>query len=52
MKWVTRLCGLGATLDREIQIHEYGRMANMADPLGSGFDPMEYDDVRGFGRVV
>jgi len=49
---LTRLCGLGATLDREIQIHEYGRMANMADPLGSGFDPMEYDDVRGFGRVV
>jgi hypothetical protein len=29
---VARLCSLGATLDREIQIREYGRMANIADP--------------------
>jgi predicted enzyme related to lactoylglutathione lyase len=28
---VARLTGLGATLDREIQRREYGRMANMAD---------------------
>jgi len=27
-----------ASLDREIQIREYGRMANMADPFGNGFD--------------
>lgn len=49
---VGRLCGLGASLDREIQIREYGRMANMADPFGNGFDLIEfsgpgYDDVAG-----
>jgi predicted enzyme related to lactoylglutathione lyase len=48
---VARLCGLGATLDREIQIREYGRMANMADRFGNGFDLIEfsgpgYDDVK------
>jgi predicted enzyme related to lactoylglutathione lyase len=49
---VARLCRLGATLDREIQIREYGRMANMADPFGNGFDLIEfsrpeYDNVNG-----
>jgi predicted enzyme related to lactoylglutathione lyase len=49
---VERLCRLGATLDREIQVREYGRMANMADPFGSGFDLIEfsgpgYDNVNG-----
>ena len=39
---VGRLCGLGAMLDREIQMREYGRMANMADPFGNGFDLIEF----------
>ena len=48
---VARLCGLGASLDREIQIREYGRMANMGDPFGNGFDLIEfsgpgYDNVK------
>jgi predicted enzyme related to lactoylglutathione lyase len=48
---VERLCGFGASLDREIQIREYGRMANMADPFGNGFDLIEfsgpgYDEVK------
>jgi predicted enzyme related to lactoylglutathione lyase len=47
---VARLLALGATLDRDIQTREYGRMANMADPFGNGFDLIEfsgpgYDDV-------
>ena len=37
-----RLCGLGASLDREVQIREYGRLANMADPFGNGFDLIEF----------
>jgi predicted enzyme related to lactoylglutathione lyase len=37
-----RLTALGASLDREIQIREYGRMANMADPFGNGFDLIEF----------
>ncbi len=39
---VVRLTGLGATLDRPIQLAEYGRMANMADPFGNGFDLIEF----------
>ena len=39
---VSRLTALGATLDRPIQIEEYGRMANMADPFGNGFDLIEF----------
>ena len=39
---VARLTGLGATLDRPIQTADYGRMANMADPFGNGFDLIEF----------
>jgi len=39
---VARLTALGATLDRDIQEREYGRMANMADPFGNGFDLIEF----------
>jgi len=39
---VARLTGLGATLDRSVQQREYGRMANMADPFGNGFDLIEF----------
>jgi predicted enzyme related to lactoylglutathione lyase len=39
---VARLTGLGAILDREIQQREYGRMANLADPFGNGFDLIEF----------
>ena len=39
---VARLTGLGATLDRGIQQADYGRMANLADPFGNGFDLIEF----------
>jgi predicted enzyme related to lactoylglutathione lyase len=39
---VATLTGLGATLDRDIQVREYGRIANMADPFGNGFDLIEF----------
>ncbi len=35
---VSRLIGLGGSLDREIGVREYGRIACMADPFGNGFD--------------
>ena len=35
---VARLTGLGGSLDRPVKIREYGRIANMADPFGNGFD--------------
>ena len=32
---VARLCGIGASLDREVQIREYGRIANMGTHSGT-----------------
>ena len=39
---VARLTALGATLDRATKQREYGRIANMADPFGNGFDLIEF----------
>ena len=39
---VARLTALGATLDRATQQADYGRMANMSDPFGNGFDLIEF----------
>jgi len=39
---VARLTGLGAALDRPVQSRDYGRMANLADPFGNGFDLIEF----------
>jgi predicted enzyme related to lactoylglutathione lyase len=39
---VSRLIALGASLDREVKTREYGRIANMADPFGNGFDLIEF----------
>ena len=35
---VKRLLDFGATRDQAIKEREYGRIANMADPFGNGFD--------------
>ena len=43
---VARLVALGGTLDRAVRDREYGRIANMADPFGNGFDLIEFS---GFG---
>jgi predicted enzyme related to lactoylglutathione lyase len=39
---IARLTALGGTLDREVKTREYGRIANMADPFGNGFDLIEF----------
>jgi predicted enzyme related to lactoylglutathione lyase len=39
---VSRLMVMGASLDRDVNIREYGRIANMADPFGNGFDLIEF----------
>ena len=35
---IERAIAAGAKLEREIQVHDWGRIANMADPFGHGFD--------------
>lgn len=39
---VSRLTALGGSLDRGVKTREYGRIANMADPFGNGFDLIEF----------
>ena len=39
---IARALEHGASLDREVQDREYGRIANMADPFGNGFDLIEF----------
>ena len=34
---LARALAAGATLDREVQVRPWGRMANVADPFGNGF---------------
>jgi predicted enzyme related to lactoylglutathione lyase len=36
------LVALGAKLERPVQDRRWGRMANMADPFGNGFDLLEF----------
>jgi predicted enzyme related to lactoylglutathione lyase len=48
---VARALGAGATLDREIQVRPYGRMANMADPFGHGFCLLEMNE-RGYDALL
>ena len=48
---VERARAAGATLDRDIQERDWGRMANMADPFGHGFCLLEFRG-RGYDEVV
>jgi predicted enzyme related to lactoylglutathione lyase len=41
----------GAVLDREVQVREYGRMANLADPFGNGLCLLEMKG-RGYDELV
>ncbi len=46
-----RLVALGAALERPIQDRRWGRMANMADPWGHGFDLLEFQG-RGYDEIL
>ena len=39
---IARSLASGASLEREVQDRAYGRIANMADPFGNGFDLIEF----------
>ena len=48
---LARLLALGGSLDREVKRREYGRIANMADPFGNGFDLIEFAGPAGYDGV-
>ena len=48
---LARLIALGGSLDRPIERREYGRIANMADPFGNGFDVIEFSGSGYSGRL-
>ncbi|QDO96755.1 VOC family protein [Ferrovibrio terrae] len=39
---LARLLERGGRLDRPVKSRDYGRIANMADPFGNGFDLIEF----------
>ncbi len=41
---LARLLERGGRLDRPVKPREYGRIVNMADPFGNGFDLIEFID--------
>ena len=48
---VRRALAAGAKLERDIQVQEWGRMANLADPFGHGFCLLEFRG-RGYDEVA
>jgi catechol 2,3-dioxygenase-like lactoylglutathione lyase family enzyme len=48
---VARLLAQGARLERAIQDRRWGRMANMADPFGNGFDLLQFQG-RGYDEIL
>jgi catechol 2,3-dioxygenase-like lactoylglutathione lyase family enzyme len=48
---VRRAQAAGATLERDIQEREWGRMANLADPFGHGFCLLEFKG-RGYDALL
>jgi catechol 2,3-dioxygenase-like lactoylglutathione lyase family enzyme len=48
---VGKLVALGATLERPILERRWGRMANMADPFGHGFDLLQFKG-RGYDELL
>ena len=48
---VQRLIAHGAKLERPVQDRRWGRMANLADPFGHGFDLLEFRG-RGYDEIL
>jgi catechol 2,3-dioxygenase-like lactoylglutathione lyase family enzyme len=48
---LARALSAGATLEREVQVRGWGRMANLADPFGNGFCLLEFH-AQGYDAVL
>jgi len=48
---VARLVAAGAVLERPVQQRRWGRMANLADPWGHGFDLLQFQG-RGYDELL
>lgn len=48
---LARALAAGATLEREVQVRDWGRMANLADPFGNGFCLLEFHG-KGYEEVL
>jgi catechol 2,3-dioxygenase-like lactoylglutathione lyase family enzyme len=48
---VQRALAAGAVLERPVQQRRWGRMANLADPWGHGFDLLEFQG-RGYDEIL
>jgi predicted enzyme related to lactoylglutathione lyase len=50
-KAVKRAVACGATLERDVTTHAYGRLALLADPFGNGFCLLEFTG-RGYDEIA
>ena len=48
---LTRAVAAGATLERDVTTHPYGKLALLADPFGNGFCLLEFTG-RGYDEIV
>ena len=48
---LTRALGAGATLERDVTTHAYGKLALLADPFGHGFCLLEFAG-RGYDEIA
>jgi predicted enzyme related to lactoylglutathione lyase len=48
---IARLVDSGAVLERPVQQRRWGRMANLSDPWGHGFDLLEFQG-RGYDEIL
>lgn len=48
---IERACAAGATLERDVTTHAYGKLALLADPFGNGFCLLEFTG-RGYDEIA
>ena len=48
---LARALAAGATLERDVTTHAYGKLALLADPFGNGFCLLEFTG-RGYDEIV
>ena len=50
-KAIQRARAAGATLERDVAVHAYGKLALLADPFGNGFCLLQFTG-RGYDEIA
>jgi predicted enzyme related to lactoylglutathione lyase len=49
--WIARAKAAGATIEKDVAAHAYGKLALLADPFGNGFCLLQFTG-RGYDEIV